>query len=881
MEKKFKFSVVIPIYNVEDYLEETVESVLKQTIGFEDNIQIVFINDGSPDNSESICLKYKEMYPDNIVYYKQKNAGVSVARNKGMEFTKGEFTTFLDSDDVWSKDAFEECYKGYLEHPDVSLFSCRMVFFDASRGKHPLNYKYVENKVVNILEEWEYPQLSSSSIFIKTSTLKGHKYDKNIKFSEDNKFINEIIFDEKKMMMLKNPTYYYRKRAAGNSAIQSQTMNPDWYLVTPEKVYRHLYDLSKKKFGRVIEYIQYMVCYELSWRLVYNKKVNLSDKERKKYADVLLSLLKETNEEMILNHKNIDFASKVYLLELKGRKNIINEIEYEDDHITMDDMEVKKKSLGYLIIDQIYIRKGRFLLYGKLDRRFVSEKDFNVRNNGEKIDVSYYELTNDYNEEAFNGKTIHDYIGIHVAISLDDFKEVEFCYKDEYLVPRFKRSSIFTEYLSRSYHHIGKDKTMVFKKNKLIMHKRNVFKSFYYELRNELNLLKRRRFKAMYARIVTKIARLFKRKELWFISDRVNKADDNGEHFFKYMVENHPDKNVYFVLTSDSPDYERMCKIGKVIDPNSNKYKLMFHRADYVVSAHAEDYIFNPLGKGGKYVQDQYQFKYIFLQHGIIKDDLSSWLNVNTKKMDMFVTSCTPEYDSLLECKYYFGPDVVKLTGLPRYDGLLHKKEKYELKNKIMLSLTWRSSMASKIDKATGQRLYNKDFKNSDYFKFLNNLMNDERLLKVLKEKDYKIRFIPHPNVLCQLKDFTKNEFVEIEEGGINYQKEFCENKVLVTDYSSVFFDFGYLNKPVIYYQPDREEFFAGQIYDEGYFDYEKMGFGPVHEEYEKFVADLIKIVENDCEIDKKYSKRINDFFKFHDDKNCERVYEEIINLDK
>ena len=63
-QKKFKFSVIIPIYNVEKYLNETIESVINQTIGFEENIQLILINDGSPDNSETICLKYKEKYPN-------------------------------------------------------------------------------------------------------------------------------------------------------------------------------------------------------------------------------------------------------------------------------------------------------------------------------------------------------------------------------------------------------------------------------------------------------------------------------------------------------------------------------------------------------------------------------------------------------------------------------------------------------------------------------------------------------------------------------------------------------------------------------------------------------------------------------------------------
>ena len=68
---KYKFSVIIPIYNVEDYIEETILSVINQSIGFKENIQLILVNDGSPDDSEKICLKYKEMYPNNIIYIKQ------------------------------------------------------------------------------------------------------------------------------------------------------------------------------------------------------------------------------------------------------------------------------------------------------------------------------------------------------------------------------------------------------------------------------------------------------------------------------------------------------------------------------------------------------------------------------------------------------------------------------------------------------------------------------------------------------------------------------------------------------------------------------------------------------------------------------------------
>jgi glycosyltransferase involved in cell wall biosynthesis len=113
MEYKYKISVVIPVYNVGKYLSETIDSVIKQTIGFKKNIQIILINDGSQDNSEEICLKYKKKYPENIEYYSKKNAGVSAARNEGMKHIKGKYVNFLDSDDKFDLNAYEKAYRTF------------------------------------------------------------------------------------------------------------------------------------------------------------------------------------------------------------------------------------------------------------------------------------------------------------------------------------------------------------------------------------------------------------------------------------------------------------------------------------------------------------------------------------------------------------------------------------------------------------------------------------------------------------------------------------------------------------------------------------------------------------------------------------------------
>ena len=875
---KYKFSVIVPIYNVEDYLEETLESVINQTIGFEKNIQLILVNDGSPDNSEEICLKYKNKYPNNVVYIKQKNSGVSAARNNGLKYAEGELVNFFDSDDIWDKHTFKDVYKNYKKNRNIKIFSCKLIFFDARKGNHPLNYKYSKNKVVNVAEEYDYPQLSASSVFFSLDLIKKYQFPQEIKYSEDSRLINEILLDEKNIMMLKKPKYYYRRRNDGSSAIQNQVKNLDWYLSTPINVYKYLYNLSEKKYNKVLKYIQYVIMYDIKWRLVYNSTFSpLNALQRKTYSDSLIYLIKKTDDDVILSHKHLNLNEKLFLLKLKYDKKEKDMISITSENVLINEASIDINKLNFLQIDRVYLNDATLKFYGKINLKYISKKEFNIILDDKNIEVKYYKLASKSNNESFNGEDIYEYSGIEFNVPLDKENwKLSFKIGKINISPNFGIGAIFSKLLPRSYHHF-KDRTLVLKNGSIYNNKKNIFKSIFYEVANDVNLLLKRKIKSLIIRLYTKISRLFKRKEIWLISDRVNRADDNGEHFFRYMIDNHPEKNIYFILSSSSIDYERIKKIGKVLDPNSIKYKLIFNNADVVASAHAENYIFNPLGRSGAYVRDQYYFKFIFLQHGITKDDLSPWLNINTKRIDMFVTACTKEYNSILEGNYNYGKDIVKLTGFSRFDNLLKMKKKTKLKNKIMFSLTWRSSLSVGINKENGERIYNPEFKNSDYYKFINRVFNDKKLLKVLDEKGYKIRFIPHPNVMPQIKDFDLNDFIEIETKNINYQKEFCENKLLVTDYSSVFFDFAYLKKPVIYYQADRDSFYEGQVYQQGYFDYNKMAFGPCLTDHDEFIDNLIKIINNDCKIEKKYLNRIEKTFKFNDDKNCERIYNEIV----
>ncbi len=322
MKQKYLISVIVPVYNVRDYLEECLDSVTGQTLGFE-NIQLILVNDGSKDGSGAICERYCREYPDNVVYIEQENSGVAVARNNGLSRAEGELVTFLDGDDKWSADSFKTAWEAYSRDPGIAVFSCKMVFFDADSGDHQLNYKYEEDRVVDIREDYNCPQLSSSSVFIRADIAKKHSFTPGIRYSEDFRYINEILLESSRMMLLKDPVYWYRRRQSNDSAIQASVYDRDYYIPTCESVYRYLFDRSLSEYGYVLRYLQFCVMYDLRWRLkIPFAETGLSEEEQAAYVELVRGLLRQIDDDIILDQKRIALAVQLFALELKHGEDV-------------------------------------------------------------------------------------------------------------------------------------------------------------------------------------------------------------------------------------------------------------------------------------------------------------------------------------------------------------------------------------------------------------------------------------------------------------------------------------------------------------------------------------------------------------------------------
>ena len=315
----YLFTVVVPIYNVEPYLEETLDSIVGQTVGFRDNIQLVLVNDGSPDDSGAICRRYLERYPENVVYVEQENAGVSAACNAGLALARGAFVNFMGADDKWSEGAFEEAAKFFEEHPSVSLVSYRMIYFEAATGDHILNFKYSGGtQVIDIQRKYDCPQIEGGAVIMRREAIPADAFRGKLAFQEDTRLVSDVILTSGNYGALSGSSYYYRKRLAATAATDHSTRGYDWHFNSLKGCHQELVNRSIKLYGEIIPYVQFIIMYDLQWRLGHDPFVAGLDRDlASRYKKEIVDLLRLVDDRIIVRQRNIPLCEKLYALSLR------------------------------------------------------------------------------------------------------------------------------------------------------------------------------------------------------------------------------------------------------------------------------------------------------------------------------------------------------------------------------------------------------------------------------------------------------------------------------------------------------------------------------------------------------------------------------------
>ena len=270
-------TIVACIYNVERYLDQFFLSLIKQSLDFQRNIQLILIGDGCSDKSLPLCEEFQRKHPDNTLLISQQNMGLQRSRNRGLEYAKGKWIAFIDPDDVLSPSYFDEAIRVGSSSESTSMIVCRLIrFWDetpARYGSDHLDYKFSQGpRLIDItLEDQRLTQSSGASAIFKLDEINRLKlrFNPNLKRFDDGEFICRYILDVPHPTIAISPEsiYFYRQRSESESTSRGVSFDACALLDVIQHGFIPLirdfksYDTARRLF------LEKTILIELSWTL--------------------------------------------------------------------------------------------------------------------------------------------------------------------------------------------------------------------------------------------------------------------------------------------------------------------------------------------------------------------------------------------------------------------------------------------------------------------------------------------------------------------------------------------------------------------------------------------------------------------------------------
>ena len=351
------------------------------------------------------------------------------------------------------------------------------------------------------------------------------------------------------------------------------------------------------------------------------------------------------------------------------------------------------------------------------------------------------------------------------------------------------------------------------------------------------------------------------RKEPFFlICERGNEARDNAYFFYLYLKQKYPEQRVRYLIRRSSPDYDRVAE--DAVAYGSFAHYLAVVEAEMIVSTHA--YLFLPemFWRACRFLP--IRAKIVFLQHGIIHQMLP-FLYHSQMRLDLFISGARPEYE-LLTSSYGYPEGVIRYTGLARFDRL----HDFRVKRQILVMPTWRRYLVG---------LKQEDFYASEYYRAWQSLLTDPQLGAALKASGSELVFYLH----YEMQEFAPMFYsgsAEVHIAGFakyDVQALLKESACLVTDASSVYFDFAYMKKPILFYTFD-ESRLCREHASPTCENYPHVEIGSYAMQNE-LVNALKELLAQGFALPERCRRAMEELYPLHDQHNCDRIYEAVLSL--
>lgn len=292
-----KVSVIVPIYNVEKYLEKCINSLLSQTL---EDIQIILVNDGSKDNSGNIAKEYEKNNNDRVIYVEKENGGLSDARNYGLKYATGDFIAFLDSDDYIEKNAYEEMYNKAIEE-NADYVECDFIWEFPNKIRVDKQYPYKNKK-----EMLSFVRVVAWNKLIKRQLITDNnlEFPKGLRY-EDVEFTYKLIPFVNKFAYVNKPFIHYVQREGSIANVQNER-TAEIFTVLDNVIEFYKKNNIYEKYRDELEYnyARYLLCSSLK-RMCKIKDKSIREKLLTESWERLNSNFPNWKENVILKTVNI------------------------------------------------------------------------------------------------------------------------------------------------------------------------------------------------------------------------------------------------------------------------------------------------------------------------------------------------------------------------------------------------------------------------------------------------------------------------------------------------------------------------------------------------------------------------------------------------
>lgn len=873
MKPELKVSVIVPVYNVEEYLCDCLNSLVNQTID-KSQMEVLLIDDGSKDSSLEICQRYEEKYPF-IKAFSKQNEGVSFARNFGIKNAQGKYILYLDSDDQLTPESIKsivELFDEIYDEVDLVTYFIQPYKDGAFLPAHNRYKKLLTHSGVYDLEEHPYIVQTTMNICVKNLKENNIYFNTDMRIQEDQEYINRILMNKLKIGYCAQATYLYNRSNEGSAV---STKFHAYYIF--ESSISYFENLFSQFEDSVPKYFQAVFFHDLRWKLTAKVlyPFHYPKAEFDRAVGRIQNLLSRVDVDIITKNPSIHKLHIHYWLALKP--NVLPQPFVSKNYLSVvaNGKTISKQS-NYVIrlikIEQT--DNNRFAIRGVIENGIYNYIDdepelYAIENYTTKKRIKLYPSKFSY--VASNIKTNRVY-GFDYIINPDEVHAVSFLgVIDSY---EFKAHITFAgkvvfKHTFREYAY-ARGNCLISYQNEHITFQKFTKDTLF---ATEKQLLKSKIQRPYVLELKEKAIDYRYSHRVWLYSDLSTVEKDNGYYQFindwdkndgieRYYVYSRPLAEISHLFTEKQQE--------KLVEFGSDRHKLLYLSAEAIISSFFGRASISPfkLDKEELDFYDVQHFKIFYLQHGVLHASFEEKYSAENGECDKVVVSTNFEIENLTK-KYAFREQDLIKSGMPRYE-LIDKTK--AAKNRILFAPSWRSYLASTVS----SNVYHIDegsFKSSDYYKNFNAFLTSPRLQKLLEENDIILDVKLHPII----NNIAKNLF-DIKSKHINFvasDVELSDYKAFITDFSSFVFDYGYLCRPVLYFVPDYPQFLSGMnLYRHLDLKFED-AFGPFVETPDDAVFELEKIFENNFQAAEPYKTRMSEFY-LPIENCCEKIYESI-----